>query len=709
MGCCGLDKVGVEDEELQELIEEGNNDPPPALTMARVSLSEEERVNSVNVPPPEVFYVIVGCGPAAVINHTTLRASAEGRKRIGKLRVMHIGFKNPWPSYLKHGMGQPPYLLSLPGFVKQPNAGGQEIDGGLNSRVFGGAVDNQLEYLLETHEGATIVQQGWVAWVQAASKPESLPLEDDYGKEMDGPRLYKAIAHYVKHINKSNRWPNEAPYRLIVFNPVGDKGFKMLTIYAAFIDLCTGPGRPTVDGKAKALAEARTPPWLAPETWSPELQQRKILNGVDAIVDEVEWAPSERICVTAGGGVGLNAAEKARNNKCFLDWFGRNSLIGTFGNPRNHTFLRHHDPKEKNRPLGRGELDIIAPVGPKRNAYDPLPLLPSLRFGKGAVLDGVTNEKHLTVTLKPFVNPKGEVAKAEIIDFNDENALLHEQGYWECAKGYLKYAREMNKAAKDWPSPDYDRLVIPNGQQPNALGHPVKLTEIGTLQAYEVKGRMTGLASADGFVRLLGAACQVHPQYNFGTWNREGSAPRDLMWTYHSTLPVSAVLDGFILSASNIATANGYFEDYPNCNVNTMTLAEVEEALPKIKGVTSKALADAIVGNRQRVNGYPDYEALMATVNDALTLSEADEPAITAFNKMDLDEVKMALWPIKGEGCAKLLASEIVSNRPPDKGYPDYETLMKTVNAAMNPPALTEDDGLAITKALRFDYPKSDQ
>src|SRR5437016_12940471 len=95
----------------------------PARTLpVMVSLQppkEPKEVDSVDALPP-VYYVIVGRGPAAVIDHTTLQQSDFGISRLGKLPVMHIGFPNPWTKYMQHGMGQPPRLLSLPGFRRQP-------------------------------------------------------------------------------------------------------------------------------------------------------------------------------------------------------------------------------------------------------------------------------------------------------------------------------------------------------------------------------------------------------------------------------------------------------------------------------------------------------------------------------------------------------------------------------------------------------------
>ncbi|MEM6992925.1 MAG: hypothetical protein AAF721_20585, partial [Myxococcota bacterium] len=289
-----------------------------SISVSLDSSSGEEGVNSADIPPPEVFYVVVGRGPGAVINSTTLRGADAGRTRIGTRKVVHVGFANPWPKYLQHGMGQPGYLLTLPGFARQPNEGAAEVDGGLDSRAFGAAVDRQMAKL--EHDTETSVLAGWLAWVQAKANPDALPDEDGFGAEQGGADVFGALEAKAGVAKALNNWPESAEYRLYV---VTDTDLTVEVVYASHIDFCTGPGRPNAFGGGPAIKAAKTAPWLAPELWDEALENRRVLNGVDAIVSTVRFAANERICVTAGGGVGLNGAEKARNNNCWLDWFGR--------------------------------------------------------------------------------------------------------------------------------------------------------------------------------------------------------------------------------------------------------------------------------------------------------------------------------------------------------------------------------------------------
>lgn len=691
MGCCDFSKAELDEESLLDETE-GREDPIPAST-AHVSLAPDaggSRVNSVDIPPPEVYYVIVGRGPGAVMNHTTLRGSQWGRDRIGDLPVMHIGFNNPWPHYVAHGMGQVPFLLTMPGFHAQPNAAHppaaapRTLDGGLHSTDFGNAIDAQYAHLMQANPFEE--RRAWVAWVQHRDNPQALPdirryypengpyvaglpvtlttipaPAPDGGWLLNGPgtQLHQMIVNHVAQANARNDWPDandrpDAHYRLILIGLNHQRQPQLQSIYAAYIDLCTGPGRPNVvvpanatNATKQALHAARTHPWLPSEVWNHPLRTRRVLNGVDAIANQVAWAMGERVCVTAGGGVGLNVAEKARNHNSYLDWFGRNSLIATFANPRNHTFLL--SPNNPGQAMAVGELDQVAPFHQHRDIFVPKPPVRTQRFGFGATLENAelaANQVRVTLAganaqlidhhqallapppppphLPPPVPPPGPLGLVPALVPNP-NPNNPPGSVWDCGPLYLNPPGvpppPNHPDAANWPSALYDRLVVPNGQVSTALGQPAWFTEIQQPVAPEaVNGRMVALQSADGRVRMLGAACQVYPDFGLGGWDWQQPAfvptPADQAlwdhWHYHSTLPVSAVPDGFILSGSNIATANRYFVDHPNNNINTMTRAEIHAALtaaglPAPLALHIAEITDAIVGCRNRANGYPSY------------------------------------------------------------------------------------------------------
>src|SRR5438270_7517202 len=125
MGCCdGTDDVdsadGHEPQEY-ELVDLDDVDVDGHDVHALVALEE---INVLNVQPTPLYYVIIGRGPMAVVNHRTLLESEWGRARLGNYPVIHVGFPNPWPRYLRHGLGQPNHLLSFPAFRNQPSIGG---------------------------------------------------------------------------------------------------------------------------------------------------------------------------------------------------------------------------------------------------------------------------------------------------------------------------------------------------------------------------------------------------------------------------------------------------------------------------------------------------------------------------------------------------------------------------------------------------------
>ncbi|MEM6997141.1 MAG: hypothetical protein AAF721_41940, partial [Myxococcota bacterium] len=286
---------------------------------------------------------------------------------------------------------------------------------------------------------------------------------------------------------------------------------------------------------------------------------------------------------------------------------------------RNQTFLA--DP-ETMKPLRRGELDVKAPSKTDREAFPLLPTSIRLRYGKLASLDSVTaTDSHAVVKLKASKPDKA----AELLDFTKGKATLA-GSMWECPDPYLA---EVKRSIRDpgWPSENYDRLVVPNGQNARGIGQPEFFGQIGTLSAIDLGGRMVGLASSNGRVRVLGAAAQVYNGYGVGDADLAGASPRDRMWAYRATLPVSAVPDGFILSGINIAVANGFFDADANRNknVNTMTRTELSAALSG-----RDAIVTAIVEQRNAANGYADYDALAAAIGPHLStpLTGGDRAAI---------------------------------------------------------------------------------
>lgn len=611
MCCCsGTDEV--EDAQAQHGADQGNGlAVQPQLVQVGLNGG-----NVVNQALPEVFYVIIGRGPMAVVNHRTLRATQWGIGRIDGHQVLHLGAPNPWPEYMRHGLGQPNHLLSFPGFTNQPSQQQAVIDGGLDSQVFGQCIDQEFGLLPQGPPPRGV----WVALIQsenaAGQIDNRIPHELDGGAQVSAALTQRA----------QDPWPQfpqgAAPYRLVVFDPIQRQA---ALIYASAIDICTGPGRPNVfapaNGDSPETVAARTPPWLSPELWAQNGQGiaeqqdrpwlgRATLNGVDAIRDEVAFQANQRICVTAGGGVGLNAAEKSRNNQCVLDWFGRTGLMPIFLNPRNTTFLRDLNAMGQQPDFNDDPIPCDGQAGPAAygiNGEDDLyAISPRHRMGRGGQLAAAAANQGggVDVTLQVF-------GQAAVIRdrWGQHSGLAN--GAWAFSGQYQQEVQAINLQ----PGVTYTRLVIPNGQSAAAIGHSESLAgHLGLAPVVEA-GRMVALATQDGLVRVLGAACNNYAGFN---QNAQGNAHAVAMWQFHATLPICAVPDGFIICGVNTAAANRYFQANPNRNVNTMTRDEIMAV------VQDGPTADRIVQHRNGNNGYANRQDLVqsAQIQDTPALDQ---------------------------------------------------------------------------------------
>jgi len=580
MGCCD-GTWGTEDERRQILSDQQQQSSSSSLN-APVTIQTQ---NVINRPSEKVYYVIIGRGPMAIVNHRTLVGCEAGRTRIDGKPVVHVGFPNPWPKYIRHGLGQPNHLLSFPGVYHQPSEGGKSIDGGLDSQHFGRQFEEEFKLL------KCQVIPAWVALIQ--SKDEAGEIDSRIAeKEIDGGAVSDEIAKHFK-----DEWDADlAPYRLFLIAVEGNEVAQAGWLYASKIDICTGPGRPQVlsQDKSDAIRLARTPPWLTPETWIKEKPwgSRRTMNGVDAIRDEVEWqgGGQERVCITGGGGVGLNAAEKSRNSEAFLDWFARAGFLKEpviFANPRNITYLKHPKTTKACDPGPLSEVGIDQ--YDQQNEDKLIAAYERHRMGRGAELKAVNEAGNVEVWL---------TGKGVIRDWwGNPSDLDDNEGWW-------KVSKQFNQTFGVVPSRIYTRLVIPNGQGTSEVGQPSSFAKkLAFDSVVDNKGRRVALATKDGLVRILGAACNDTPGEAYPQRGSLVGAPKK-MWDYHATLPVSAVPDGFIICGANTARANGYFDEFPNTNINTATPEDL------IALGIDENLALSIIEKRNANNGYLDHNDL---------------------------------------------------------------------------------------------------
>ena len=640
----------------------------PIVIKASLQNPNQKQTDSSNTLPPPVFYVIVGCGPAAVINHTTLLQSDFGKKRIhqdpklGEIPVLHIGFRNPWSWYFAHGMGQPNYLLGLPGFHKgnQPGSPGcnEMKDEGLKSVVFGACVDREMDWCLDQEtprwrfpEVNRLELAGWpvmngcVMWIQkrgtGAVPGNAVAITKE---KIDGGPI-KAALETALNEDYPGYAVGVAPYRLAVVATDSNGEASVKLVYAQYIDLCTGSGRPRQARAEGEFDAARLEPWRDPAGWQAgPAGKRRIAVATEAIRQEFTWPKNQRVCIANGGAIGLNAAERARDEQCWADWFHNGSLLGTpqvktFANPRNFSFLRKKNglgPRAPNEDGPIKDVDLIA--------CDP-------RIRMGRLGEVKTTTPTCDITLKKGTPrdalPGTEHDEPLIRDYYGNECNLNlAAGYWEASSATSSaYASEYLKARGEaLPSLSYDYLILHAGLDTADLGQPGNIVAEKLNPKPDASRGMTCLQSGDTFIRVLGAAAQAAvPQGISNT----GDTDPDKMWKYRLTLPISAVPDGFILSGILIATANELFAKKPNRNVNTMTLEGIEKALEDAGlGYLIEDTANKILKARCLNNGYSDVDDMIAKVANFPVLEAKSTTKENELQRID-DEKKAKLERLK--------------------------------------------------------------
>ena len=317
---------------------------------------------------------------------------------------------------------------------------------------------------------------------------------------------------------------------------------------------------------------------------------------------EFDWQSEKRACIANGGAIALNAAERARDEECWTDWFHNGTLLEAFNNPRNFTFIKSKNgararTPDEDKPIK--EPDLIA--ADKRT-----------RLGRYAQVSSITEAADCDVKLAVGV-PRAPCGSLDqpgtmIREYSGEEFALASDA-WRCSDGYRD-----GYTAATLPSTKYNYLILHGGLVTDLLGQPIKTGITITPKAAPGAGGaapMVCLGSDDGAIRVLGAAAQFYIQQK----PMPTSELPKRMWDYRNTLPISAVPDGFILSGINIANANEFFRVTPNRNVNTVTEAELTEALSDLGDFSDAAeLAQKIIAARNLANGYRDAADLMAKV-----------------------------------------------------------------------------------------------
>lgn len=529
------------------------------------------RNDTIAVRPPTAYYVILGRGAAAVVNHTTMRQSEAGRDRFGELPVMHIGMQDPWLHYHEHGMGQPPYLLRLPGYHHPVAMNAATIRTGLRSDLFAASTDAEMDLLRQKFE--TYVVEGWAAAmesrairVQVATRQALQTLGLD--RNTIDARLDSA-------------WPDSyPPYRLLMANTDAE----LFLVYAAKVDICSGGGAGrTTPREAWAipgplLTAAQTRPWNPSYQWTRGEENRAVIHGLDGLSEATAWADETRVCVYGAGGIGLNQLERAHDEHhvlgktIWMDWYARDFLHEpTFNLRRNDTVLRDLPHR---RFMDAGGADAVRTSATVYNtAFHIVPGSTYWRWAHHAKIRTVTEPgpRPLHVDLYLRADDVGVVANLVLQaepwceDFWEEVEQGSPARTFAVSAAYqFAHARYLQILDPG----DYDRLILCLGQQQDLPGEPRKVADRFVFTPIVHDARMVGLQAEGGAVRVLGASAVMFP----------GAAGPDFtaMTNYRLSMAASAVPPGFILMGANIAAANGFFtDDEPNRNVNTASFEEL--------------------------------------------------------------------------------------------------------------------------------------
>ncbi len=578
-------------------------------------------VDTVAQTEPPGYYVIVGFGAAAVVNHTTLRQSKAGWDRIGDVPVVHVGFQDPWMHYRGHLMGQIANLLCLPGYEKSPKANGETLTLPRHSTRFAEDTQSELKRLAGFYPFGEV--NAWVAVIQ--DRTMALPTDKVLAALKNELEDVWATCEKFLKLPYPDKYP---PYRLLLIDTEG----KPRLLYATKVDLCTGNGRPriAIPQRTDVTGLYGAKPWHPPELWSEEMRTRTVLSGLEALCNEVEWPEDEYICIMGSGGVGVNMIEIAGETAGVqADWLANATThLDSFFNPRNDPLLKGWyepgDPKDPFREASKihshagsaaNPLTIGGLSAPIRTTLTSLliPANPNFRFMQRAWIDTLgpftqgNSPVPITLGRYPDANVRDAAAAAKDlptlgIDANGDLVPLKNGAFPFAFPGLGGPL-----------APNYDRAILCSGQDFTAVGQGVSVTSLLSKSGV-IKGpsdRLVGLELDKGAVRVLGSATSANPN-----WVKEfadGKNALDQLANFADTIPAQAGsrvnVALFALNCLNVAYANKFFPDArPNTNVN---LATQEELAALIGSAFAEKCCEV---RKTTANGFQDEPDLLRQV-----------------------------------------------------------------------------------------------
>ncbi len=510
--------------------------------------SESAKVNTFDQPP---VYAIIGRGFAATVDRCTLQTEL-GRARVDGLKVVHVGYPDPWLKYVSHNMNQEVELLTLPGYKAQQSLDTvprQPAARWLNSRNFAAHTATERS-AIEMHE--TVFEAGVT-------------------------HIEKRSEHYLVHLNDGSP-----------------------PIIAAKIDLCTGTGQQTLlktrtqdAGYGVDMTAELWEAYLHPDVAS-DVQGRRVYAAELYVLDHVRPIAGGLICVVGASPAGIQAMEHA------LCEDG-----GVGGGPVAQGLLVASRTMNEGFPA-IGRLDDHA----KDAAGDPLPIRQGLAKGDlhPTRLPVTFAEGYKIASIEPIVADhialfeagqvtEGDVGTRLLVTFRKNGGKQRLVGTTlGVDHGELLYGK-------------FDQVVLGSGRtrgrgDSKEVGSALGLVwdfrnDLVGLPNPDSIDFPPGLQTRDGKVRILGAAGINNPIY-LGlpqlARNELGLSPLGM---YERSLPAQARVngEGVTLAAATIAWANGYytaallgtsFKDggvYPNANV---------ASLPELESRFDKGLAEDI-------------------------------------------------------------------------------------------------------------------
>jgi hypothetical protein len=245
--------------------------------------------NAFNDPP---CYAIIGRGFAATVDHATLVQSkwSEG-ERLVNLKIQHIGYPDPWLSYHPHNMNQELELLTLPGYSNQPD---KDKD--------------------DTSRGAGTEEENY-RWLKSTSFARINRLElaglitEPAKNQVIGPKDPLPTVHgMVSDITKDE----------VSGNYVISLRDSPVTITAAKIDICTGPGQsrtkfPAPGSLTAELTTRRRAPWVP-----------RLYTSTNITLENAKMATGGLVLVRGAGPAAAQAVERAlEEGAAQILWIGK--------------------------------------------------------------------------------------------------------------------------------------------------------------------------------------------------------------------------------------------------------------------------------------------------------------------------------------------------------------------------------------------------